>query len=186
MLYYTYLHKRNDTNAVFYIGKGSGKRAWHKRRNKFWHSVADTRGFTVEICAYWPTEKEAYDHETFLIACFKDLNAKLVNQTDGGEGTSGLTPWNKGMLGLPGHWTGTKRPGIGGVQKGNVPWNKGVSGHSTSKKGKKYPGSHSEEACLKKRGVKKDLLTTYKMLKTKYGQNKADAWLLKRGSKHPN
>lgn len=140
-MYYTYIHRRSDTNAVFYIGKGKGSRAWRTKRNKFWHSIADTRGFTVEICAKWNTEKEAHDHEEFLIWCFREMKTKLVNQTNGGEGTSGLTPWNKGLKGHPnngGVRKGEKRPGIGGVKKGNIPWNKGVVGYSTSKKGKSY------------------------------------------------
>jgi len=182
MKYYTYLHRRNDTNEVFYVGKGQGKRAWKGRRNKWWHCIADTRGFTVEICAHWPTEREAFEHEIFLIECFKSLDYKLVNQTKGGEGTAGLIPWNKGMTGMPGYWTGLKRPGIGGVKKGTIPWNKDKSGIISPKKGKKYPGSHSEAARLKKVGVKRDPLTIYKRLETRYGKDKADAWLIKSGS----
>ena len=36
------------------------------------------------------TEQEAFEHEKFLILCFKDMGTSLCNQTDGGEGVSGL------------------------------------------------------------------------------------------------
>lgn len=166
--FYTYLHRRNDTNAVFYIGKGKGNRAYVKKRNKFWHSVADSRGFTVEIVARWETEKQAHDHEIFLIWCFRQMNAKLVNQTDGGEGTAGLEPWNKGTTGNNGHWTGKKRPGVGGVKEGNVPWNKGKTGYSTSKK-----------------GTKRSRLSIYNQILNTWGMWHARGYLLKCGVDHP-
>ncbi len=32
--YYVYLHKATETGEVFYVGKGSGRRAWEtKKRN---------------------------------------------------------------------------------------------------------------------------------------------------------
>jgi hypothetical protein len=31
-LFYVYAHIRSDTGTVFYIGKGSQKRAWSKKR----------------------------------------------------------------------------------------------------------------------------------------------------------
>lgn len=176
MSYYTYLHHRNDTNAVFYIGKGKGNRAWVTKRNKFWHSIADTRGFSVEICAYWATEQQAHDHEKFLIWCFNELRIKLVNQTDGGEGTSGLTPWNKGLRNHPnngGVRKGQKRPGIGGVKHGNVPWNKGIIGYTSKKKGTKNKNPRSPYA-------------TYQSIVKVHGQIAADNFLIKRGLKHPD
>jgi group I intron endonuclease len=89
MEYYTYIHTRKDNNKVFYVGKGKGKRAFTKEyRNKHWHNVVNKAGYTVDICAYWETEKEALEHEKFLIQCFKSLTT-LVNKTDGGDGISG-------------------------------------------------------------------------------------------------
>lgn len=175
MKFYTYLHRRNDTNAIFYIGKGKDNRAWITKRNKFWHSIADSRGFTVEICAYWPTEQEAHTHEKFLILCFKDLDTNLVNQTDGGEGTAGMTPWNKGLKGHPnkgGVRKGEKRPGIGGVKQGNIPWNKGIS-YPSGKKGKQHKNPRTADAI-------------YKSIFTRFGQQAADNFLIKRSRKHPD
>jgi hypothetical protein len=89
--YYTYAHVRNDTNKIFYIGKGTGNRAYVTRdRNKFWKRIVTKHGHTVDILAYWPTEAEAFEHEKLLIECFRKMGYNLTNQTDGGEGISGL------------------------------------------------------------------------------------------------
>jgi hypothetical protein len=87
MKYYTYAHFTADTKKLFYIGKGSRRRAWQTAsRNNFWKHTAAKHGYTVEILARWDTEEEAFEHEKFLIGCFQK---QLVNLTDGGEGTSG-------------------------------------------------------------------------------------------------
>lgn len=90
-MFYTYIHRRNDTSQVFYVGKGKDGRA-HSRsgRNRHWRGVAAKHGHTVEICAQWPTEDEAFEHERFLVSTFKLLNHPLVNMTDGGEGVAGV------------------------------------------------------------------------------------------------
>ena len=86
MKHYTYAHYRKDTNELFYIGKGSGTRAYRVvQRNKHWTNINKAVGRTVEILAYWKTEQEAYDHETLLISCFRDMKKNLVNYSDGGE-----------------------------------------------------------------------------------------------------
>lgn len=51
--------------------------------------VAAKHGYSVEIVAPWRTEQEAFDHEVFLISCFRDMGAPLVNLTHGGDGMSG-------------------------------------------------------------------------------------------------
>ena len=89
-MFYTYLHLRESDSQPFYIGKGKGRRAWaHVGRNVHWKNVVAKHGLKVEICAEWKCEKEAFEHEKFLISCFKDIGFKLVNLTDGGEGASG-------------------------------------------------------------------------------------------------
>lgn len=91
MSYYTYLHRRESDNLPFYIGKGQGRRAWaHKGRNPHWERTVAKHGLKVEICAEWSTEVEAFEHEKFLIACFRDMEANLCNKTDGGDGASGM------------------------------------------------------------------------------------------------
>lgn len=93
MLHYTYLHRRASDNQPFYIGKGSDNRAYRKNhRNQHWNNTVRKHGLVVEIVCHWPTEKEALDHEVFLIDCFRSMGHKLVNLTDGGEGQSGRVP----------------------------------------------------------------------------------------------
>lgn len=94
MSFYTYAHYTKDDNQLFYIGKGSFskqglfKRAYAKiGRNAYWQNKTKKHdGFTVQILAVWATEQEAFEHEQFLISCFK---GKLVNLTLGGEGCYG-------------------------------------------------------------------------------------------------
>jgi hypothetical protein len=89
-MFYTYLHRRESDNKPFYIGKGQGKRAWaHSSRNPHWKNTVAKHGLKVEVCAEWPTENAAFEHERFLIDCFRDLGHNLVNLTEGGEGKSG-------------------------------------------------------------------------------------------------
>lgn len=82
---YVYGHYKADTGELFYIGKGSGNRAWSIRnRNKHWHSVVNKHGFTVSILEDELSENEAYDTERMLIAEVGVHN--LVNKTEGGDG----------------------------------------------------------------------------------------------------
>lgn len=87
MKYYTYAHFTKDSKKLFYIGKGSKRRAWQSAsRNRYWKYTVAKHGYTVLILSEWATEAEAFEHEKFLIGCF---GTQLVNLTDGGEGTSG-------------------------------------------------------------------------------------------------
>lgn len=83
----------------FYIGKGQKNRYRVKaNRNNYWKNVVLKHGFDAQILCKWKTEQEAFEHEKFLIQCFKDMNYDLVNMTEGGEGTSGWIPsdsWRK-------------------------------------------------------------------------------------------
>lgn len=89
-VFYTYIHRRESDDKPFYVGKGRGKRAWHQnKRNSYWRNTVAKHGLKVEICAYWATEEQAFEHEKFLIEHFRDLGMPLVNLTDGGEGTAG-------------------------------------------------------------------------------------------------
>lgn len=87
----TYAHY-TPSGHLFYIGKGSEFRSSTKKnRNKKWHDVVHSEGgFKVEILARWETEKEALDHEKFLIETFRMMGHKLVNITSGGQGVHGL------------------------------------------------------------------------------------------------
>ena len=100
-MFYTYIHRKTDDGTVFYIGKGKEDRAfWPHGRSIWWNRIVKKHGLSVEICARWPTEQEAFDHEKFLIWCFKDIGIQLANFTDGGEGIAGFkhTDQTKALL----------------------------------------------------------------------------------------
>ena len=86
--YYVYLHTRNDTGEVFYVGKGKNRRAWWKnQRNKHWHSIVNKVGYEVHIFKDMLTEQDAFSIEKERIQFYGRKN--LCNFTDGGDGISG-------------------------------------------------------------------------------------------------
>ena len=98
MNYYTYAYLRED-RTPYYIGKGSGRRVYQKH-GKIYVPPKNRIIFLKQNL----TEEEAFKHEIYMIAVFgrKDLGTGILrNMTDGGDGTSGLTPWNKGKIGIP-------------------------------------------------------------------------------------
>lgn len=66
------------------------------RRNAHWTAIYNKHGVEVEILFDNLTEKEAFLEEISVIAELKYFGYKLANKTNGGEGTSGYKPWNKG------------------------------------------------------------------------------------------
>lgn len=102
---YNYIYLiTNNLNGKIYVGKhstdnlndgymGSGKLI------KLAYNKYGIENFSKKILAFADTEDELNDLEIFYI---KDLDAKTkgYNLTDGGEGTSGCEPWNKGV-----HWS---------------------------------------------------------------------------------
>jgi hypothetical protein len=91
--YYVYAHQRLDDDSIFYIGKGHGKRAWEVgKRNKHWKGIVNKAGYRVLILQDGMSETDSFTLEKYLIAFYgrADLGeGRLVNMTDGGEGTSG-------------------------------------------------------------------------------------------------
>lgn len=87
--FYTYFHSKPN-GSIFYIGKGVEDRVFSKdNRNIHWKRTVAKYGYEPKILAYWDTEEEAFMHEKLLISCFKDMGYKLVNMTNGGEGSAG-------------------------------------------------------------------------------------------------
>ncbi len=92
MKHLVYCHTRNDTNEIFYVGKGTPTRSRTSgSRNKYWkHVVTKAGGFKVHIIAANLFEQEALNFEILLIKKLREQNVKLTNITAGGEGTSGI------------------------------------------------------------------------------------------------
>lgn len=88
--YYVYLHKKKTNGEIFYVGKGSGFRAWTKAgRNSYWNSTVNKHGFDVEILFDCLSEEESHAIEIDVIKELKYFGYKLVNLSSGGEGYSG-------------------------------------------------------------------------------------------------
>ena len=86
-IYYVYLHRRLDTNDVFYVGKGKGRRAYEKfSRNRWWLAIVEKVGFTVEMVEINLFEHDAFLLEVETIKFYKGCGYKLCNLTNGGEG----------------------------------------------------------------------------------------------------
>lgn len=89
--FYVYVHIRLDSNQVFYVGKGRGKRAGRRTgRNKYWKSIVEKYGFKWQIVERNMSEIAAFNLESALISYYRLMGFKLANLTDGGEGVSGL------------------------------------------------------------------------------------------------
>lgn len=85
--FYVYGHYRADTDELFYIGKGSKKRAWDAyKRNPHWKNVVHKHDYVVKILYDNLTEEDAYTKEAELIDEAGLVN--LTNMTEGGLGMS--------------------------------------------------------------------------------------------------
>jgi len=87
MSFYTYAHSSPE-GKVFYIDKGTDLRAFaFSDRSQIWkRAVIHNKGLKIDVLAEWEKEEDAFEHERFLIQCFKDMNYSLVNLTGGGRG----------------------------------------------------------------------------------------------------
>jgi hypothetical protein len=87
---YVYGHYKADTNELFYIGKGTGKRAWIMTgRSEYWQRVANKHGVVVKILEDALTDGEALAKETHLIEQIGLSN--LANTQPGGKGNTSET-----------------------------------------------------------------------------------------------
>ena len=87
--YYVYAYLRED-GTPYYIGKGSGDRAWKKWGKKDIKPPRDSTRITIVENDL--EETAAFDLERRLIAQYgrRDLGTGILhNKTDGGEGSSG-------------------------------------------------------------------------------------------------
>lgn len=94
--FYVYVHRRKTDGRIFYVGKGSGPRAWHiHNRNRWWKNCADKNGFTCEIVARFSNEVCAYSFEEALIRKIGISN--LTNISAGGRNSNSGAKWSDEM-----------------------------------------------------------------------------------------
>ena len=131
-MFYTYAYLRED-RTPYYIGKGSGKRAFIKNN----HKVSLPPKERILLLKKNLTEKEALGHEEYMISVFGRKDNKtgiLLNRTDGGEGyTSGMVHTEetkkkigKGNKGKVHSLEQNKRHSE--IMRGKPAWNKGIKG----------------------------------------------------------
>ena len=71
MDFYVYVHKKKSSGEVFYVGKGSGKRAWSSfGRNELWKRTANKYGWYVEIVENNLQDWYAFELERDLISFY--------------------------------------------------------------------------------------------------------------------
>lgn len=167
--YYIYLHKRNDTGQIFYVGKGRKERATNiSGRSDYWKNVYEKAGGrTVHYLYKNLTNQEALDLEKNVILTGLYNYFPLVNLCLGGPSTLGWKPTEE--------------------NKQNI--SKSLIGKYTGKKGGRYKGYYvgtsiadgSEVVYYSALSAEKDGFMSSKIsmcINGKRGQHKGYTWKL--------
>lgn len=134
-MFYVYEHIRNDTNAIFYVGKGKNERAYRVNdRNEYWKNIVNKTGYTVRFVVKDVYEELAYLVEQERIDQLKRLGIKLANINAGGAGVGSGD--KHPMWGKPHPQRGVKRPHVGMRGKDNP-----MYGKPSAMRGKKNIGA---------------------------------------------
>jgi hypothetical protein len=145
-----YFHRRNDTGAVFYVGKGQRARPKSRTgRTLYWQRIVAKAGYSIQIVRAGMTDEQAYALEARLIGLYRSRGRTLVNVCDGGAGVPGFqhTEDTKAIM-------AAKKLG---VKRGphSVEWNQKIAG--ANKGNRNFLGhTHSAETKRKMRVAKLD------------------------------
>lgn len=175
-MFFTYVDCKPD-GTPFYIGKGRKARLSVKSRVNRHHA---------NICAKYPSwyrgiafmgsEQDAFKKEVELIAKYRET---VVNRTNGGEGVSGLKPWNKGKPMLPHVKEKLRSVNIG--RKSSEFQKEAVRKAATGNK-HAVGYKHTEEALLKMSKASQSHVRTPEW-KAKIAESIKQHWILRRQEK---
>ena len=157
--FYVYIHIRPD-GSPFYVGKGSGRRAWKFQGRSERHTRTVAK-YGAENIIVWTmncaSESEAITQEITLIRSLREGNIDLANICDGGEGIAGMKHSDeaRAKISAAGRlrtWTDERKAKFSASQIGNTYG----AGHVVSEKNKKLvsdkfkgkPKSESHKAAL--------------------------------------
>lgn len=119
--FYVYEHRRLDTGAVFYVGKGKGERLMvTQHRSPHWKSVAKKGGWRASVAFRTNDEELAFLAEQELIRKRRMEGAPIVNMTDGGEGMSGYVFPLEAIARRAAAQKGQKRPTVSAKLSGRT------------------------------------------------------------------
>jgi len=153
-MFYVYSYLREDFSP-YYIGKGSGKRAYTKGPKEVKPPKDKTR---VKIIKENLTEQEAFELEKLYILMFgrKDLETGILrNKSDGGDGSSGWIMSTEERRKRSEMMKGVKRPQwiydkIAASNKGKKASAETRAKQSAARKGKKCTEEHKRNVSAAK------------------------------------
>ena len=140
-MYYIYQHRSVDTNEIFYIGKGKGRRFCNQsKRSEYWKNYVAKHGFVPEIIKDGLDEELAFLAEAECIDAYKRRGIKLINLTNGGEGASGYKHTEKHKAKMVGneYWKFAKVNGFLGKTHSDeqkAKWEESRKGVTSPRKG---------------------------------------------------
>lgn len=160
LIYYVYIHKKASNGEVFYVGKGSGRRATHVfGRNDYWTKTYKKYGLIVEYVKTGLSESDAFLLEIETIKKYPNL----VNMNDGGTGQSGLV-----------HSEYTKQL-LSANNKGRKQPQSEIDNRVKSLRGKKRTPEFSELIASIHRGLKHSDETKAKMSASRAGKKLSES-----------
>lgn len=82
--YYVYVWYYKDTEQVFYVGKGTGRRYKTRKRNDTFNNIVENNDCDCKIIKDNLTEQEAFELEIETIANYRQHGIELINVLEGG------------------------------------------------------------------------------------------------------